>query len=83
MPSRAQIETLSWNPIESGEPKKERSYLITCYSEDGPGVTEVLVALFQDGFWDVGNDGDGDAICILSNHVTLLAWSNMPAGFQP
>jgi hypothetical protein len=69
--------------IRSALNQKTGSYLITCYSEDDPGITEVLFALFEDGFWDIGTDDDGDAICILSKNVALLAWSNMPAGFQP
>ena len=77
-------ETITWNPIDNGEPERSGKFLITCSANDFTDhKNEVIGAMFEDGIWEFGLDNSGDLICVSAIDIGLPAWADLPKGCQP
>ena len=84
MPASPQTETITWNSIENGEPERSGEFLITCSANDFTDhKNEVIGAMSEDGIWELGVDNSGNLIRVSAIDIGLLAWADLPKGYQP
>ena len=84
MPASPLTETITWNPIDNGEPERSGEFLITCSANDFTDhKNEVIGAMSEDGIWELGVDNSGNLIRVSAIDIGLLAWADLSKGYQP
>jgi hypothetical protein len=81
-PPKGQTELLTWIPVELNEPDQNEEYLITVAGADDPGQTDVWVASYENGIWDLGEDHEGTPIKGPSDEIGVVAWAAWPKGYK-